>query len=135
VSRQPVLIAGGGIGGLAAARALSIAGQQTIVVEQARAFEEIGAGIQLGPNGLRMLETLGLREQVARSAVFPGALLIMDGVSAEPITCVPVTDDFYERFGQPYALVHRADLHRALLDSCMADPNVELHTSNAVVSY
>ncbi len=130
-----VLIAGGGIGGLAAARALSLAGQPSTVIEQAPEFQEIGAGIQMGPNGFRMLDALGLRNAIDRVAVFPDDLIVMDGVSAEDITRIPVGDDFRARFGYPYALVHRADLHRALLDACTADPSVALHAGTTLASF
>lgn len=128
-----IAIAGGGIGGLAAARALSLAGRPSIVFEQAPEFAEIGAGIQMGPNGFRMLEALGVRDAIDDVAVFPDDLIVMDGVTAEEITRIPVTGAFRQRFGQPYALVHRADLHRALLDRCREDPLIELR-SGAVVT-
>ena len=125
-SHDPVLIVGGGIGGLAAARALSRVGRATTVVERAPEFAEIGAGIQMGPNGFRMMEALGLGDAINDVAVYPDELVMMDGVSAEEVTSIPVGAPFRERFGQPYAVVHRADLHRALLDACAADPLVEL---------
>ena len=130
-----MVIVGGGIGGLAAARALSIAGQPSIVAEQAPRFEEVGAGIQLGPNAFRVLDLLGVREQVEAAAAFPDDLIVMDGLSAEEITRIPVTGDFRSRFGQPYALVHRADLHRSLLDACLADPCVQLRPATTITAY
>lgn len=127
-----IAIVGGGIGGLAVARALSLAGERTVVLEQAPEFAEIGAGIQMGPNGFRMIDALGIRDAIDDLAVFPDDLIVMDGISAEEITRIPVKGGFQERFGQPYALVHRADIHQALLDCCMEDPNVELRTGSAV---
>ncbi|WP_427968748.1 3-hydroxybenzoate 6-monooxygenase [Altererythrobacter sp.] len=125
---EPFLVVGGGIGGLAAARALSLIGRRVIVVEQADSFGEIGAGIQMGPNGFRMLEHLKLRHAIDPVAVFPDDLVVMDGVTAEEVTRIPVSGDFRKRFGYPYALVHRADLHNALLEACMADPAITLRT-------
>lgn len=130
-----IAIVGGGIGGLAAARALSLAGRRSVVLEQAPRFAEIGAGIQVGPNGFRMLETLGLRDVIDDVAVFPDDLIVMDGVTAKEITRIPVVGAFRERFGQPYALVHRADLHRALLDRCSQDPLVELRPDSTVTGH
>jgi salicylate hydroxylase len=130
-----IAIVGGGIGGLAAASALSLAGRRSVVLEQAPKFAEIGAGIQIGPNGFRMLEALGMREVIDNVAVFPDDLIVMDGVTAKEITRIPVAGAFRERFGQPYALVHRADLHRALLDRCSADPLVELRPDSTVTGY
>lgn len=135
MSMRPIIIIGGGIGGLAAARALSIVGRPSIVVEQAEAFSEIGAGVQVGPNGFRMLQTLGVREAVERVAAFPDDLVVMDGVSAVEVTRIPVGQDFRSRFGFPYALVHRADLHRALLDKCVDDPSIELRPGTTVTSF
>jgi 3-hydroxybenzoate 6-monooxygenase len=130
-----IAIVGGGIGGLAAARALSLAGRRSVVLEQASKFAEIGAGIQMGPNGFRMLEALGLRDMIDDVAVFPDDLIVMDGVTAKEITRIPVAGAFRERFGQPYALVHRADLHRALLDRCSGDPLVELRPDSTVTGH
>ena len=132
---RPILIVGGGIGGLAAARALSLVGRPSIVVEQAEAFAEIGAGIQVGPNGFRMLEALGVRDAVERVAAYPDDLVVMDGVSAEQVTHIPVGQAFRDRFGFPYALVHRADLHRALLDTCIDDPLIELRPGTVIASF
>jgi 3-hydroxybenzoate 6-monooxygenase len=133
--KGPIAIVGGGIGGLAVARALSLAGRRSVVLEQAPQFAEIGAGVQMGPNGFRMLEALGLRDIIDDVAVFPDDLIVMDGVTAEEVSRIPVAGAFRKRFGQPYALVHRADLHRALLDRCSADPLVELRPGSTVTSY
>lgn len=130
-----IAIVGGGIGGLATARALALAGRPSLVIEQAREFAEIGAGIQMGPNGFRMLDHLGLRDAIDDVAVFPDDLIVMDGITTEEITRIPVRGAFRERFGQPYALVHRADLHKALLEKCLGDPLIELHSGSTVESY
>ena len=134
-AHRPILIVGGGIGGLAAARALSLIGRPSLVVEQAEAFSEIGAGIQVGPNGFRMLEALGVRAAVDKVAAYPDELVVMDGVSAEQVTDIPVGPAFRDRFGFPYALVHRADLHRALLDVCVDDPLIELRPGTTIASF
>lgn len=131
----PFLIVGGGIAGLAAARALSIAGCHSIIIEQAEEFAEIGAGIQVGPNGFRMLERLGLRHLIDDMAVYPEALVGMNGITAEEITRIPVEHGVRERFGYPYALVHRADLHRALLGACLADPHIKLRSGSLLESF
>lgn len=134
-SEGPIAIAGGGIGGLAAARALSLAGRRSIVFEQASEFAEIGAGIQMGPNGFRMLDALEIRDVVDELAVFPDDLIVMDGVTAKEITRIPVREAFRKRFGQPYALVHRADLHTALVNACSADPLVELRPGTKAIGF
>ena len=131
-----IAIVGGGVGGLAAARALSRAGLGSVVFEQAPRFEEIGAGIQMGPNGFRALEALGLREAIDATAVFPDDLMVMDGVTEEEVTRIPVSSGtFRRRFGYPYALVHRADLHRALLQACETDTRIELRAGAQVSGF
>ena len=132
---KPVLIVGGGIGGMAAALALAKAGVSTFVLEQASTFGEIGAGIQLGPNVFRMFDQLGVREQIDKDAVQVEKLIMKDSLSAETITEVPLIGAFAERFGNPYAVSHRADVHGALLQACLKSPLVTLAHSQRVDSF
>ena len=115
---QPILIAGGGIGGLSAALALSRVGAEVLVLERASEFREVGAGIQLGPNAFHALDWLGLGEAARRRAVFIDSLRMMDAVTAEEICLVPVGEAFRQRFANPYAVVHRGELHAELLQAC-----------------
>ena len=131
--QTPVLVIGGGIGGLAVALALSQTGRRVHVIERAAAFGEIGAGLQLAPNALRSLDRLGLLEAVSRDAVFPRQLLMQDAISGERITAVAIGDGFRERYGYPYAVMHRSDLHAHLLQACHDSPAISLETSRAVV--
>ena len=94
----PILIVGGGLGGLTAALALSRHGYHVCLIEQAREFKEIGAGIQLGPNVFKMFDRLGLVDQVATKAVFPDSLLVMDSITAEEITRISLGEKFRGRF-------------------------------------
>ena len=128
---RPIIIVGGGIGGLAAALALATRGYPALVLEQAAEFREVGAGIQLGPNSWRCLRALGAEPQAKRLAVFPGALVMMDAVTAEQVISVPLAG-FEARFGAPYALIHRADLLDALLAACRNSPMITLETSRQV---
>jgi salicylate hydroxylase len=128
----PILIVGGGIGGLAAALALARKGVRTHVFEQAPQFGEIGAGIQLGPNVFRMLERLGLESAIHERAVFVDALIMMDALTEQEITRVPVDEGFRRRFGKPYAVIHRADLHAVLLEACRNMNEVTLETSRKI---
>ena len=130
---RPIIIAGGGIGGLAAALALASRGYPTLVLEQAPEFREVGAGIQLGPNSWRCLRSIGAEAQVKRLAVFPEALVMMDAVTAEKVISVPL-HGFENRFGAPYALIHRADLLDSLLETCRQTPLIRLETSRQVTS-
>ncbi|MCY7371816.1 MAG: FAD-dependent monooxygenase [Polaromonas sp.] len=89
---NPILVAGGGIGGLAAALVLAKDGHAVRLLEQAPAFGEIGAGIQLGPNIFRMFDTLGLTERINRVAFFPEALALRDVCTGEAVVRVPLGD-------------------------------------------
>src|SRR5919197_347852 len=133
---KPVVIAGGGIGGLAAALALARKGFRSMVLEQAPQFGEIGAGIQLAPNAWHALDALGVGELVKREAVFIEHLLMFDGVSGEKVIDIPLDQRFAKRFGNPYAVTHRADIHGSLLDGCKALPRlIELRTSSRVTGF
>jgi 3-hydroxybenzoate 6-monooxygenase len=131
-----VIIAGGGIGGLAAALALARKGFRSMVLEQAAQFGEIGAGIQIAPNAWHALDALGVGQLVKKEAVFIERLLMMDGVSGEQVIDIPLDERFAKRFGNPYAVTHRADIHGSLLDGCKALPGmIELRTNARVAGF
>ena len=134
-AQRPFLIAGGGIGGLASAISLANHGVRSIVLEQASQFGEIGAGIQLGPNAFNCFDALGLGAKARDGAVFIDKLRLMDAVAGEEICHIPLDDAFRAHFSNPYAVVHRGDLHGALLDACNDSALVELRTSQRVCSY
>ena len=135
-TRLPFLIAGGGIGGLAAACALARKGFPVRVLEQAPEFKEIGAGIQLGPNIFRALDKIGLRDAVLADAHVPPAMEMRCALSGDLVTRIPLDDPrFLERFKQPYAVTHRADIHAAILKACLNDNRVTLETSRTVESF
>lgn len=131
----PIAIAGGGIGGLAAALALSQRGFRVEVFEQAAEFKEIGAGIQLGPNVFKMFDRLGVTEMISRRAVFPDNLVVMDSITGETVLAVPVQGGFRERFRHPYALIHRADLHNVFLEACKSVPGITLIAGRKVTEF
>ena len=128
----PILIAGGGIGGLAAALALARKRFATVVCEQARNFGEIGAGIQIAPNAFHCFDRLGIGDQARFGAVYIEQLRLMDGLSGQEICHIPLGDQFRAHFGNPYAVVHRADLHSVLLEACQQSDFVELRTQSEV---
>ena len=133
---DPVIIAGGGIGGLACALGLAIVGLRSVVLEQAHEFGEIGAGIQLAPNAWSALDALGVGQSVKRQAVFMERLLMMDGASGETVIDIPLDARFSQRYRNPYAVTHRADIHGSLLDACQARPEfIELRTDSQVSGF
>jgi 2-polyprenyl-6-methoxyphenol hydroxylase-like FAD-dependent oxidoreductase len=133
VTTAPVLIVGGGLGGLTTALALGLRGHAVRVLEQAPVFGAIGYGIQLGPNVFPMFERLGIVAQVMQHAHLPPAVLMLDALSGEELVRIPTGESFRRRFRHPYVVVHRVDLHRVLIDACGALPNVSLEPSSAAV--
>lgn len=115
-----VLVVGGGIGGLAAALALAQVGAQVQLWEQAAAFSEVGAGIQMGPNVTRILRDWGLEADLRRVASFPHALLARDARSGRERGRLPLAQRAEALYGAPYACIHRADLHQLLLAAVQA---------------
>lgn len=134
-SAQPVIIAGGGIGGLSSALALAQQGISSLVLEKASEFGEIGAGIQLGPNAFAAFDALGVGDAARKLAIHIDSLRLIDALSASEIARIPLDDAFKTRFGNPYAVVHRGELHRVLADACRASPLVEMRTGAAVSGY
>ena len=132
---EPIIIAGGGIGGLSAAVGLAQKGFPSIVLEQAAELGEIGAGIQIGPNAFHAFDYLGVGDEAREKAVYIDKLRLMDATDGDEIVHIPVDEPFRQRFGNPYAVVHRADLHGVLLDFCQASDLVDLRTRHEVVGY
>lgn len=132
---HPYIIIGGGIGGLACALALARKGFRTLLLEQAAEFGEIGAGIQLGPNVFRMFDKLGVNDKVRKLAVFPEYLMMRDAITTDIVTKINLDESFLARFGNPYAVIHRADLHKALLEACAEYPDfITMKTSQKVTT-
>ena len=135
MTNLPILIAGGGIGGLAAAAGLAQKGVRSIVVEQASQLGEIGAGIQIGPNAFHCFDTLGVGDPMRATAVYIDALRLMDAKTGQDITQIPLGEDFRKFFGNPYAVIHRADLHKLLLARCRESGLVDIRTGHRVQGY
>jgi 2-polyprenyl-6-methoxyphenol hydroxylase-like FAD-dependent oxidoreductase len=132
---KPILIVGGGIGGLATALGLAQKSIRSIVLEKAAAFGEIGAGIQLGPNAFHAFDYLGVGETARGMAVFIDQLRLMDALSAEEITHIDLGEAFRARFKNPYAVVHRGDLHGVFLKHCRDNDRIELRVDSEVERY
>ena len=130
----PTLIVGGGIGGLTTALALARRGRPVHVLEKAPEFGEIGAGLQLAPNAMHVLDTLGLLAELDKHAVYPERLAWMWAITGERITTVDLGADFRARYGHSYIVMHRGDLLSVLLDACRAEKAITLEPSREVTA-
>ena len=128
----PILVAGGGIGGIAAALALTRRGFDVTVLEQAAQLGEIGAGIQLGPNAFAAFDALGIGEQARARAVYTDEMVMHDAIDESLVGRIPTGAAFRQRFGNPYAVIHRADVHRSLLEGAQRSERIRVVTSATV---
>ena len=132
MSEKQVIVVGGGIGGLAAALVLARLGIKVELLEQSETIGEIGAGIQLGPNAFAALDGLGVGAAARSRAVFIDSLTLMDAVDAREVVAVDVGGSFRERFGNPYGVIHRADIHLSILEAVEHHPLIRFRTSTRV---
>lgn len=130
-----LLVSGGGIGAMAAALAVARAGWQVRVYEQASVFAEVGAGLQLGPNVTRILHAWGLDDALRAVAAFPERLVVRDAMSGAELGVLPLGESMRQRYGAPYATLHRADLHELLKQAGETLGNVQLHLGQAVAGF
>lgn len=128
----PVLVIGGGIGGLAAALALVRRGFHVKVLEQAPEIGEIGAGIQLGPNAFHAFDALGVGDKARGRAVYTDYMVMHDAIDEYEIGKIPTGEAFRQRFGNPYAVIHRVDVHLSLLEGAQETGRVEFLTSTRI---
>lgn len=129
---QQLLIAGGGIGGLAAGLAAVRAGWEVRLFERAATFSEVGAGVQLGPNVVRVLQAWGLDEGLDLIAAYPERLSVRSARSGAQLAALPLGQRCVQRYGAPYATVHRADLHALLLAGLEWHPGAHLNRGCAI---
>jgi len=132
---KPILIAGAGIGGLAAALGLARNGFDVEVLERAPVLGEIGAGIQLGPNAFHAFDYLGVGDAARAMAVYIDKLRLMDAMTAEDICAIDLGENFRRRFGNPYGVVHRGDLHGVFQRACLESPRITIRTGCTVERY
>ena len=125
--KKQVLVAGGGIGGLAAALGASRAGWDVRLYERAAAFSEVGAGVQIGPNVVRRLQAWGLQQPLQAVAAFPSRLQVRNAVSGKELAVLPLGPTAVQRYGAAYATIHRADLHGLLLSAVTKYTDTQLH--------
>jgi 2-polyprenyl-6-methoxyphenol hydroxylase-like FAD-dependent oxidoreductase len=128
----PILVAGGGIGGLAAALALVRQGFSVKVLEQSPQLGEIGAGMQLGPNAFAAFDALGIGEKARSRAVYTDEMVMHDALDETLVGRIPTSEAFRQRFGNPYAVIHRADAHMALLEAAQESGLIDVQTSTHV---
>jgi salicylate hydroxylase len=133
--RRAFLIAGGGIGGVSAALALAECGIGVRVLEAEQEFSESGAGIQIGPNGSRILRSWGLEPALAQSAARPGSILVRDGLSGNTLASVPLGEAACSRYGAPYFATERRLLHRVLLEKASQKAEIEITSGFRVTSF
>ncbi|QXF80947.1 FAD-dependent oxidoreductase [Rhodococcus pyridinivorans] len=126
-----VLIAGGGIGGVANALALAQKGAQVTLFERAPEFGEVGAGLQIGPHGSHILQSLGVYDEVIAKGVLPKNLVFRDAVTAEILTKVDLGHDYQQHYGGVYFVVHRSDLHSVLVEAAR-EAGADLRTNSTV---
>ena len=131
-SDLPVIVSGGGIGGLAAALALTRQGLNVKVLEQSAQLGEIGAGIQLGPNAFAAFDALGAGERARGRAVYIDEMVMHDALDETLVGRIPTGEGFRARFGNPYAVIHRADVHMSLLEGAQESDRIEVQTSTTV---
>lgn len=128
MAADSILIAGAGIGGLTAALALARHGFRVQLFDQMERLEEAGAGIQLAPNATRILSDLGLADPLKAAIVEPAAIRFRSGPSGRELAVLPLAADagMTGRYGAPYWVIHRADLHKALTEAVAAEPGISL---------
>jgi 2-polyprenyl-6-methoxyphenol hydroxylase-like FAD-dependent oxidoreductase len=123
-----ITIAGAGIAGLASAIALAKQGHEVTVHEQAQRIDAVGAGLQLGPNAVRALTSLGAWHRMDGASCAPSAVHLHDAATGSTRTRMPLGDSFASRFGAPYRVAHRGDLVAALQDTAASGSNIEVIT-------
>ncbi|MCP1660580.1 3-hydroxybenzoate 6-monooxygenase [Neisseria perflava] len=133
-SKPKIIVIGGGIGGLAAALAVAREGAEVLVLERAEKIGEIGAGIQLGANAFAALDALGVGEAARSRAVFTDHLRLMDGTNAKSVVEVDVGENYRKRFGNPYAVIHRADIHLSILEAVLQNPDISFQVNTQIVA-
>lgn len=133
--RQPVLLAGAGIGGLAAALACARIGVPVQLFERSPSLAEVGAGIQLGPNVTRLLKGWGLHTALQAVAAYPENLLIRSAESGTLLGRLRLGEQALVRYGAPYATVHRADLQALLLQAVQACGSAQLQLGQAITGF
>ncbi|TWX72900.1 FAD-dependent monooxygenase [Colwellia sp. C1TZA3] len=131
---KKIVIAGAGIGGLCAALALAKRKFEVVVYERNSQLSEVGAGLQLSPNAMHVLQALGIANEVKAKAFSPDSAVMRHYKTGKPYFTVPLGDNATQKYGAHYLHIHRADLHTALYNACV-NMNVTIHLGKAIQSY
>lgn len=131
----PVLIAGAGVAGLSAAIAFARAGRDARLIERSPEFETLGAGIQLAPNATRLLNRFGALERLRARAVRPEAIVLRSARNLRELARIPLGDFAEARWGAPYVVAHRADLHAALRETAREHPGIDIRTGIGIEGF
>jgi 3-hydroxybenzoate 6-monooxygenase len=134
-AERPIIIVGGGLGGLTAALALARHGQPARVLEGAPSFGAIGFGIQFGPNVFHAFDRIGVSDAVLEEADSPSAVLMIDALTGKEVTRVSTGPSLRARFKYPYIIIHRIDLHNVLLEACRRDPLITLEADAMMAGF
>lgn len=132
--QKQLLIAGGGIAGMAAALGATHARWDVRVFERSAQFSEVGAGVQLGPNVVRRLQSWGLQEALQAVAATPQRLRVLSAPSGRELAQAPLGESMVERYGAAYVTIHRADLHQLLKQAVQAHAGVYINQGQQVQS-
>lgn len=130
-----ILIAGAGVGGLACALACARAGLDVSVYEKTHRLSEVGAGIQLGPNAMRLLQSWQVEKFLRPSLVFPPRLVVRDAKRGRELAVLALGEDMTQRYGSPYGVIHRSDLQDGLSQAVAAIGSVQLVLGAPVQTY
>ena len=133
-AHSEIVIAGAGIAGLATALALARTGRAVTVLEKRAESSEEGAGIQIGPNGMRILQALGVTPFLEGKIAWPESIRVMDGLTGKQLTSFPLGRDIAARHGAPYGVLHRGDLHDALRSAVASMPAVTIRHGATVIA-
>lgn len=135
MTTRRAVIAGGGIGGLACGLALARNGWDVEVLEQAPQMTEVGAGLQLSPNGMAVLERLGVVPLIEDALFEPEAIELRMGRSNRRVFRLPMKGYAQDRWGQRFVQIHRADLHNGLLQALRAQATARVRTNAKITGY
>jgi len=129
------IVAGGGIGGLTAAICLLRSGWDVVVFEQACEISEVGAGIQISPNGVKLLEEIGVMPHLEDALFEPKAIELRIGATGRKVFYLPLKGIAEKRWGARYIQIHRADLVAGLLATLESLKSGVVQTGKAVAAY